>query len=325
MDSLTSWILTHLAFFASGLGILLIALSALLIILLWDWRVMLVGLMVVQIGIVVLSSSVYHFSLEWGSVQLLVTALSAAMLALSARQVQPILRMQRPGSWLVRLSAAILLVVSWQFVDLEFDLPLLTPQMTQLFLWLILCAVMLLGLGGSPFYTGVALLFWFMPIQAFLQILLPDHRLFVLIGIVEIFVSLACSYLLLAHRSPLQRGSAILTDLAFPEDQLLLPALPDANWSPRLDNELRRREAVTDLRHPLPPRSAVTRTSKSQPSVRHPAIQPMPATTPNGDRAANRPTEDQGVEDQGVEDQGAGEQVVGDHATGEQRPVQRPL
>ncbi len=300
MDAITSWILLNLSFFASGLGILLIGLSALLTILLWDWHVMLVGLIVVQIGVVVLTTSVYQLSVEWGTVQLLVTALSAAMLALSARQVQPILQMQRPGTWLVRLSALILLAVSWQFVDLSFDLPLLTPQLTQIFLWLILCAVMLLGLSGSPFYTGVALLFWFIPIQAFLQILLPDHRLFVLIGIVEIFVSLACSYLLLAHRLPLQTRSAFLTDSAFPEDRLLLPALPSADWAPRLSNNQRQREPVSEVQRALPPNSAGKRTSNGRSSISSVANRPTPTTTPTTSAS-------------------------GEDATDEHTPVQRPL
>lgn len=309
MDSLTSWILTNLSFFASGLGILVIGLSALLTILLWEWRVMLLGLTVVQIGVVVLTTAVYQFPLEWGTVQLLVTALGAAMLALSAQQVQPVLRMQRPGSWPVRLSAVILLVVSWQFVDLELALPLLTPQVAQLFFWLFLCAVMLLGLSGSPFYTGVALLFWFIPIQAFLQILLPDHRLFVLIGIVEIFVTLACSYLLLAHRLPLATQSASLTDVTFPEERLL-PVLPGEDWAPRLANDKRWREPVANSHSAFSPMATGKRTSISPngPALPNPVKRLRPST---GEQIPGEPT--------------LGEQGSGKQATGEDKSVRKPM
>jgi len=296
MDSLTSWILTNLPFFSSELGILVIGLSALLIILLWDWRLTLVGLMVIQIGVVVLTTSVHQLSLEWGTVQLLVTALSAAMLAISAGQVQPFLRQQRPGSWLVRFSAVILLVVSWQFVDLKLALPLLTPQVAQLFLWLAICALLLLGLSGSPFYTGVALLFWFIPLQAFIQVLLPEYRFFVLIAIVEIFVSLACSYLLLAHRLPLYSQSAILTDIAFPEDQQTTPLAPNPDWAPRLLNDQQRREQVTDTpAKRLPNRSDARPSNGGAARPATPASPTQPPTTPLPSIDGENPNSAQGV------------------------------
>jgi hypothetical protein len=253
MDSLTGWILTNLSFFASGIGILVIGVSALLTILLWDWRVALVGLLVVQTGVVVLTSTVYQLPLAWSNVQLLVTALCAAMMALSARQVHSTLRLQRPGSWLVRLSAIILLGVSWQYVDLTLTLPLLTPQVAGLFLWLALCALVLLGLSDSPLYTSVALFFWFIPVQAFIQILLPDQRLFVLIGIVEIFIGLACSYLLLAHRIPVRLRAKSLTDVTFPEENAPPLTLPGPDWAPRLGNEGHNRGEPNGARRTLPP------------------------------------------------------------------------
>ncbi|MEZ4622812.1 MAG: hypothetical protein R2867_45950 [Caldilineaceae bacterium] len=73
--------------------------------------------------------------LDWSNVQLLVSTLFAAMLALSAHQVRPVLRLQRPGSWLVRLSAVVLLVASWRFVDFDLAIPgVNTPDHTTVLL-----------------------------------------------------------------------------------------------------------------------------------------------------------------------------------------------
>ena len=253
MDLITNWILTNLTVFASGLGILLIGAIALLMILLWDWRLILPGVLVVQAGVMVLTTHVYQLPTEWGTVQVLVTALTAAMLALSAYQVMPVLQLQRPGSWLIRLCAVILLAVSWQFVNFALPIPLLTPQITQLFLWLTLCAFVLLGLSDSPLHTGVAMLFWFIPVQAFLQVLLPELRLFVPIGMAEIFVGLTCSYLLLAQRTPAPQRIPVVTDVSFPSEATLRPALPGPRWSPTLPVEQRSRRSPLTGRPVLPP------------------------------------------------------------------------
>ncbi|MCB0109645.1 MAG: hypothetical protein KDE53_27175, partial [Caldilineaceae bacterium] len=181
-------------------------------------------------------------------VQFLVTTFVAGMLALSARQVAPSLYLQRPGSWLVRLCAVILLIVGWQFVDLELPLPLLTPQIEQLFLWLTVCSLILLGLSSSPLHTGVALIFWFIPIQVLVEILLPGYGLFVQIGMIELFVGLTCSYLLLAQRSPSRVVRHVLTDVAFPFDATPEPTSPRSGWAPRLENRLPSRASTEPLR-----------------------------------------------------------------------------
>jgi hypothetical protein len=275
MDLFTNWILTNFTFFASGLGILVIGAAALLVILLWDWRVILIGLVVVQTGVMVLTTQVYQLPTEWGTVQLMVTALAAAMLALSARQVMPVLRLQRPGSWWVRLSAVILLAVSWQFVNFALPLPLLTPQITQLFLWLILCAFVLLGLSDSPLHTGVALLFWLMPVQAFLQVLLPELRLFVPIGMAEIFVGLTCSYLLLAQRTPAPQQIPIFTDVIFPEQSASRPALPGPAWSPQLTTQPRTRRSPLTGQPLLPPTAPRNGETSHRPGSTSP-VRPRP-------------------------------------------------
>lgn len=297
MDFLTNWVLTNFTFFASGLGILLIGTIALILILIWDWRVTLVGLLVMQIGVVVLSHQVHGLPLEWANVQLMVTALVAAMLSLSARQIGRTLWEQRPGSWLIRLGAVVLLIVGWQFVEVDLVLPQLAPQVADLFFWLALCAFVLLGLSGSPFYTGVALVIWFMPVQAFIQVLLPDQRLFVLIAMSELFVGLACSYLLLAQRLPEQEQQVVLTDAVFPEEKRRL-ALPSPSWGPKLPingGERRSNQVSPDYtvqpNSILPPRDQIIPTQYEQDTHSHPqsqGISPQVDTTGDSARISRR-------------------------------------
>lgn len=226
MDSFIPWLLTTFAFFASGLGILTMCAVAITMVLLWDWRSFLVGLCVIQLGIVVVVDTIYGVELKWTQVQILVTTLSAAMFFLSARQIRFALAYQRPGSWFVRLLAVTLLLICWRLFDVELPLPAVAGPLAQLFLWLAVCAMVILGLSDAPLSTGVALLLWFMPVQAFIQILLPEFRLFVLIGIVQLLSALACSYLMLAARLPAVVTATLATDPTFPPLLTARPALP---------------------------------------------------------------------------------------------------
>lgn len=242
-NDLIATLLSNLTFFATGLGILIIGGTALLMILFWDWRSTLVGLFVVQVGVVVLATRIHNLPEQWGSAQVIVTALAAAMLLLSARQVRPVLQRQRPGSFVIRLSALVLFIVSWQFIEFDLTLPLLTQPETDLFLWLGLCAFVMLGLSDSPLYTAVALLLWLIPVQVFVQVILPEQELFVFIGIGELLLALAASYLLLAQQSPQFVQKRVLTDITFPEEllsptetpprPLLPPALPRSSGQQR--------------------------------------------------------------------------------------------
>lgn len=226
MDSLIPWLLTTFTFFASGLGILTIGAVALLMLFLWEWRSFLVGLCIIQLGVAVLVTYVHQVEMKWAQVQILVIALSAAMLFLSARQIRFALPYQRPGSWFIRLMAVTLLLICWRLFDLDLALPVVATPLAQLFLWLAVCALIMLGLSDAPLSTAVALLLWFIPVQAFIQILLPEFRLFVLIGIVQLLSALACSYLMLAARLPETVTVARPTDMTFPRSLPARPVLP---------------------------------------------------------------------------------------------------
>jgi hypothetical protein len=268
MESLITWLLTNFTFFASGLGILTIGAIALLMLFLWEWRSFLVGLCVIQLGIVVLVTHVHQVELKWAQVQILVTTLSAAMLFLSACQIRFALPYQRPGSWFIRLVAVMLLVVCWRIFDLDLTLPVVAPPLTQLFLWLVVCALITLGLSDAPLSTAVALSLWFIPVQAFIQILLPEFRLFVLIGIVQLLSALACSYLMLAARLPETVTTVRSTDMTFPSPRRAprrpLPSLPELpKPTPRLLPTGGRQQPVAAMRNestrrepPVAPREA---------------------------------------------------------------------
>lgn len=239
MDSFILWLLTTFDFFASGLGILTIGAVAVLLLFFWEWRSLLVGLCIIQLGVAVLVTHVHQVELKWTQVQILVITLSAAILLLSARQIRFALPYQRPGSWFIRLMAVTLLFICWRLFDIDLALPVVAPPLAQLFLWLAACALIMLGLSDAPFSTAVALLLWFIPVQAFIQILLPEFRLFVLIGIVELLSALACSYLMLAARLPTTVTATRQTDMTFPlptaSPRPALPPLPELpKPSPRL-------------------------------------------------------------------------------------------
>ncbi|MBX3010147.1 MAG: hypothetical protein KF832_01525 [Caldilineaceae bacterium] len=226
MDALLTWLLTTFDFFASGFGILLIGAIAISMLLVWDWRLFLAGVWIIQLGVSVVVTRLYNVNLEWMQVQMLVMTLCIAMLFLSAQQVRFALPYQRPGSWLVRALAVTLLLICWRLLPMALDLPIVTPAMDQLFFWLGICALIMLGLGDAPLSTGVALLLWLIPVQAFIQLLLPEFRLFVLIGMVQLLSTLACSYLILTARLPEAVAADAPSDVVFPTPTTPLPTLP---------------------------------------------------------------------------------------------------
>lgn len=262
MDPLFTWLLTTFDFFASGLGIVGIGAVAVAMLLFWDWRLLLLGLGVIQLGVVVLMTKVHQASLEWVQVQVLVITLCVAIFFLSARQIRVALAYQRPGSWFVRVMAVTLLLVCWRLFDFALPLPVIAPPIAQLFLWLSVFALVMLGLGDAPLSTGVALLLWLIPVQGLIQILLPEFRLFVLIGMIQILTALACSYLMLTARQPAVETAAIPTDIAFPTPMLrALPPPPNrVEPSPRLLPDSDRQQSIVPPltgEPPVAPRKAV--------------------------------------------------------------------
>jgi hypothetical protein len=216
----------QLTFFGTGLGALTLAALATTLFLFWEWRSALLALIALQVGVAALMVQVHGLTTQWATVQVMVNLLCVLLLSLSAQRMRGRYAAHPPGPWPLRLMVLVLLLVGWQVFDLHLSVPLLNPPVVRLFLWLALCALITLALGDSPFFTAVALLLWCMPIQAVVELLLPGHNLFVIIGIVQICVTLACSYLLLIDLTPVPAPVAVPTDSTFVPTPPALPALP---------------------------------------------------------------------------------------------------
>ena len=114
--------------------------------------------------------------------------------------------------------------------------------MTQLFFWIASCALLTLGLGANPLYAGVALLLWMIPVQAIVAVVLQVPSLVVLVGILEILIALASSYLLMSDYSTDQAPQTVLTDISFPtEITSLPPAFGIGSMTDSLEAIVRRR------------------------------------------------------------------------------------
>jgi hypothetical protein len=102
------------------------------------------------------------------------------------------------------------------------NLPVVGTDVAELFVWLALCALLMLGLGDNPLFTATGLLLWCVPAQALISIILAIPALSALIGIVELLVALACSYLVLVELLPVAATRSVLTDIIFPEQDAVL-------------------------------------------------------------------------------------------------------
>ena len=206
-----------IAFSSSQTGLTLTAALAALVIVVWDWRVALAALFVVQASI---SAATVHLSgvpFEWVLIQTAVMGLSCLILGMSAAQaMQSSPSSRQAGSLWLRIMAVAMLYGGWRLLDVSVTLPETDPGVAQLYGWLALCALLILGLGASPLFSGVAILLWIVIVQAFVASVLEIPSLVALVGILELLVALACSYLLLAEWTPSTRERPILTDVAFP-------------------------------------------------------------------------------------------------------------
>jgi hypothetical protein len=219
MESLFSQFLAALPFFSSGLGVLTIATLATSLFLIWNWRLALLGLLGIQIGVAALVVPTQGFPIQPAAVQMMVMALCVLLLGASAQSLRAPHAHPPPGSFLIRCMVVALLLVSWGLFDLQLSLPVITPIVSKLFVWLALCAVIILSLSDAPLFAGIALLLWCIPVQVIVELAVPGQSLYVLIGMMEIILALACSYLVLVDLAPIPPTPAITTDITFPESQ----------------------------------------------------------------------------------------------------------
>ena len=186
---------------SSAAFFIVLGLAASLPLVLWDWRVAIPGLLLVQLGTGGIVGSVYGLPAPWPAVHFGVLLLSSLIFLLSILQTK-IVQVDHTGEFssivFRTLVVGIAALLVWT-ADADIPLPLLNNMTKLLFLWFTALALLTLGLAESALFGGIALLLWMIPIQAFLSILFPLPAVIVPLGILQLLVALSCSYLLLAE------------------------------------------------------------------------------------------------------------------------------
>ena len=236
MEAFLNSLFSSFGFFVSGAGVLITATLAALIVLLWQWQLSVVALFIVQMSISVISVALYGISPLWAAVQISIVALCCLILMFSVQQAYNSQQLNPAGNWFLRFMALLIIFIGWQFWDIRPPFPKLGPQITDLFIWIGLCSMMLFCLSDTPLLTSVALLMWCIPIHTFLAILLPIPTLVVMIGLLELLIALSTGYLILNNRTSMIVQSYIDTDIYFPT----IEELPSATSN---------RKTLRDRRH----------------------------------------------------------------------------
>ena len=207
-----------LSVFSTPAGMTLVGMVAAMSIILWDWRVTLLVVLFVQGAVAGLTVDLFDVPGQWALIQVAVMALACVILALSAAQtMRQSMSARQAGTLSLRLMAVLFFSGVWILLDYAPSLPEVGPEVSGLFAWLVVCAVLMLGMGANPFFSGAALLLWFVPVQALVAVVLGIPALVAMTGILELLVALVCSYLLLAEQTPsVQPAVETLTDIAFP-------------------------------------------------------------------------------------------------------------
>ncbi len=256
MDSL----LGALAFFGGPRGPLILGTVTALMIVIWEWRVALLGLFIVQVGVVSAAVAMNQIPTEWAGVMVVIMGLACLILALSAQQMTRTTTLLQAGTWPLRALLLVLVYIGWALAEVTIPLPGLNPQLADLFVWLALCTLVMLGLSDNPLFASVALLLWLVPVQVIAAVIVNQPTLVALIGMLSLLLALAGSYLILAEQVKAEASAPVVTDITFPED-LAVPAavaFPHEEragrlepwWQPRVDELLARTRQLMARRRP---------------------------------------------------------------------------
>ncbi|MEX1019748.1 MAG: hypothetical protein WDZ49_08820 [Litorilinea sp.] len=228
---MVEWIFQALGFLSSNSGLLVTGALSALVILLWDWRVALAGILLVQLSVATAGVILHSVPPQWAFVQTVVVGLVCLMLSLSARaqKLRPALR--QTGTWVSRgLLLGMFLAGAW-FLDVQVTLPGMDPLVMELFVWLVLCGIMLMGLSDHPMYNAIGFLLWLIPMQLVVAVVVPHPTIVAMVGLLVLLTGLATSYLVTVEHIPPEDRGLVLTDLAFPQQIRLerAPATPGAS------------------------------------------------------------------------------------------------
>jgi hypothetical protein len=214
-----------LSFFGSTAGSIFIGAAVALIIVLWEWRVALLGLFCVQVGVASAAVGLGQLPAEWAGVMVVVMGLACLILALSAQRMTRTTTLYQAGTWQLRGLLLVLLYVAWNWADVTVPLPEIAPQLADLFVWLTLCMLVMLGLSDNPLFATVALLMWLIPIQVTTAVIVNSPALVALIGMLSLLLALAGSYLVLVEQVSVEQSAPVVTDITFPSE-LGIPVAP---------------------------------------------------------------------------------------------------
>lgn len=224
------WLFNAFGFFATGLGILMTIAVAALIIVIWEWRTALVGLFIVQFSVAVFAVLVHDVPAQWGATHILIMLLTTLILALSMAQVRSSRSMHQAANWFLRLLGMGVIFMAWRLANIQVALPEFPPNQITYVIALALCSLIMLGLGDNPFFTGVALLLWTVPIQLLIEVLLPEPTVIAFLGVIQLLLALTCGYLILADRVPSAATRVVATDITFPDSPTPITFDEDDNF-----------------------------------------------------------------------------------------------
>jgi hypothetical protein len=211
------------SFWSTSIALWSVGAIALLLVMLWDWRLFLPGLALIQYGVGQILVYRYGVPGQWLAVYFWVMVLAALILALAPLQIGRHQPADRSGNPLFRGLILLLLGVIVYTLQPDLPLPVLDVPTARLFLWLVACAFLVLALTDGALFTGIGLLLWFIPLQSLSAVILPLPSLIALWGIVQLVVMLACSYLALAENEQIAERNLPITDVTFPVEQGWLP------------------------------------------------------------------------------------------------------
>ena len=200
--------------FASAAGVLLLAVVAGAIFIIWDWRLALAGAVLIHLGS---SSVLVHIHNVPGIVaggQMLAVLLCAAMLALAGFLQTSAVSLRQGANWPLRSLALLFIVGAWWFLDPGYTLPFFSQPETELLIWSALCALAFWSFSGSPLLGGVGVLLWSALVYAVAAVLLPGSGLAAVVGIADLLLALACSYLVLVEPAAQMGGGRSLPRFA---------------------------------------------------------------------------------------------------------------
>lgn len=197
-----SGIFSLFSFFATGYGVLFTMALVLALLVAWEWRVMLVIVVILQLAVGTLMVRFHNANPNWMLVQLIAMLISCASLSISVLQMRSTTLVRRRTNLVLHLLLAPLLVAGWWLLQVDLPLPELNPALRQLFLWLAVVALVELSISNDPMSIGVGLLIWCIPLHALAVLFTPIPTLLALIGLLELLLGLACAYLIIADRNP---------------------------------------------------------------------------------------------------------------------------